>query len=113
MRTIIAGSRHYDDYRQLRRLMRSIGFPITEVVSGCAPGADTLGEMWAAENGIPWREFPADWKRYRRAAGPIRNRQMADYADALVAFLAPGSRGTADMIKQAESRNLPMVVFNI
>lgn len=84
---------------------------ITEVVSGCAPGADTLGEEWAKENGKSVKRFPADWKRYKNAAGPIRNKQMADYADALVAFLHPDSRGTKDMIKQATKAGLRVHVI--
>ncbi|HWB02748.1 MAG TPA: DUF2493 domain-containing protein [Verrucomicrobiales bacterium] len=85
MKVIIAGPRDFHDYDTVARAVTDSGFEITEVVSGKAPGVDTLGERWAAEHGKAVKEFPADWQKYGRAAGPIRNAQMADYADALVA----------------------------
>jgi hypothetical protein len=62
---------------------------------------DTLAELWAVENGIPNTRYPADWKRYGRKAGPIRNRLMAENAEALIAIWDGKSRGAMDMIKQA------------
>lgn len=112
MKTIIAGSRHFQDYALMCRSLEPIKASITEVVSGKARGADTLGERWAKENGIPVKEFPAEWAEYGRAAGPIRNGQMAIYADQLVAFLAPNSKGTANMIRQAEKGGLVVHVVN-
>jgi hypothetical protein len=81
--------------------------PITEVVSGKAKGADAFGEWWASEHGIPVKEFPANWALYGRSAGPIRNRQMAEYADALIAF--PGGRGTSHMIQTAKELGLTII----
>jgi len=110
MKTIVAGSRHMTDYAFLNERMQAVPWEITEVVCGCAPGADTLGSEWAQIKGIPVSYFPADWKKLGRAAGPIRNKQMAENADALVAFLYPGSRGTANMIKQAHKLKLRVCV---
>jgi hypothetical protein len=102
---IIAGSRSILDCLspdgQRRIVPKSIdesGFPVAEVVSGTARGVDQLGEEWAAEHSIPVERFPADWDTHGRAAGPIRNEEMAEYADALVAIHVNESRGTADMI---------------
>lgn len=108
-KTIIAGSRHLYDYDQLLRLIgqyREGGGTITEVVCGCAPGVDTMGKIWALENEIPVKMFPADWKTHGRAAGPIRNRQMAEYADALLLLWDGKSRGSANMLQEAEKRDL-------
>ncbi|MEQ8354639.1 MAG: SLOG family protein [Kiloniellaceae bacterium] len=106
MKTIVAGGRDYrfDDFdrRLLDRLRIRHG--ISEVVCGMAHGADTSGKEWAEAMGIPVAEFPADWNKHGRAAGPIRNRRMAEYGDALVAF--PGGRGTSNMIKQARELGL-------
>lgn len=106
MKVIIAGGRTYvlteDDIAGLDWLR--IDLPIQEVVCGCASGADSEGRIWADSRDIPIREFPPDWNKHGRAAGPIRNGQMAAYADALVAF--PGGRGTADMVKQAGDHGL-------
>ena len=110
MKTIIAGSRDMtptlEDVRTLNKFLTSI----SEVVSGTARGADKFGEDWAKAHGIPLKKFPADWNKYGRPAGPIRNKQMAKYADQLIAFLYPDSRGTANMIKQARKLGLKVYI---
>lgn len=109
MRTIIAGGRHY----QLTGLDKNTlsALPISEVVCGGATGADEGGKQWAEENGIPVKMFPADWKKHGKAAGPIRNREMAEYAESLVAFWDGKSRGTGSMISIAEDLGLHVVVI--
>lgn len=98
MRLIIAGGR---DYRlsaaDFARLDTILG--VTEVVSGACRGVDQDGEAWAAGWGLPVKRFPADWKTHGKAAGPLRNRQMAQYADAVALF--PGGIGTASMHAEA------------
>lgn len=106
MRVIIAGSRTVTNYEALLSAIRDSGFVISEVVSGGAAGADALGERWALENSVPLRKFPADWATHGRAAGPIRNTEMAQYADALIAIWDGASRGTANMISTANRRGL-------
>lgn len=109
MKVIIAGGRNYqftaDDQRKLDQLHSE--WKITEVVSGGARGADRCGEFWANRHGIPIKVFRANWNQYGNAAGPIRNGEMAEYADAVVLF--PGGRGTADMLNQAEGAGLTIV----
>lgn len=85
------------------------GFQITEVVSGRATGVDRLGEYWAAIAGKPVKHFPADWS-LGRAAGHIRNGQMASYADALIAVWDGQSPGTRNMIETARKRGLKVYV---
>ena len=82
--------------------------PVMELVSGGAAGVDRAAEAWAASLGIPVRRFQADWRRYRRGAGPIRNREMAAYADAVAVF--PGGSGTRNM--RAEARRAGKRVFD-
>ncbi len=106
MKTIIAGSREGISYEDVVVAMESCPWTPTEIVSGKARGADTFGEEWAKENNIPIKEFPADWNRYKKAAGHIRNAQMGDYADALVAVWDGSSRGTRHMINYAEQKSL-------
>lgn len=112
MRVIIAGSRSFEDYPKLRRVVNSFHkqFTITQVVSGNARGADSLGEWWAAENNITIRVFPANWSQYGRAAGHIRNEEMAKNADALIAFWDGKSPGTKSMIEKALKKGLETVV---
>lgn len=105
MKTIIAGSRTLTDISQVQRAITDSGFEITEVVSGKARGADTLGEMMARRLRLPVKEFPADWSK-GPSAGPIRNRQMADYADALLLIWNGKSKGSADMLREAKKAGL-------
>jgi hypothetical protein len=107
MKVIIAGGRDLTDMSVCEEAMqRAIdsGITPTEIVSGGARGADALGEQWAHSHGITVRVFPADWKTHGRFAGPLRNREMALYADALVAL--PGGKGTMNMIYQAIEHGL-------
>ncbi len=112
MKTIIAGSRSLHDYDAVCKAIENSLFDITEVVSGTANGVDRMGEIWASENGIPVKRFPADWNRHGKAAGPIRNQQMGDYAEALIA-ITTGSPGTRNMIEYAKKKGLKVFVLTV
>ena len=95
MRVIIAGSRFLTDERLVKQAVEMAGFDITQVVSGGGRGIDTVGEEWARARRIPVKRFMADWEELGKAAGPIRNQQMADYADALMlTFVEPKAPAT-------------------
>jgi len=85
---------------------------ITEVVSGCARGADRVGELFAEMRQIPVDKYPADWDTYGKRAGVIRNSQMANVAQGLVALWDEQSPGTRHMIETARNKKLPIVVWN-
>jgi hypothetical protein len=108
MKVIIAGSRYFNDYEILCRYCDHVLQDQTniEVVSGTARGADQLGEKYATERGYNITKFPADWDKYKKAAGYIRNEEMAKYADALIAFWDGNSKGTEHMINLAKKYNL-------
>lgn len=112
-RVIIAGGREFADYQLLKEfadyILSNIEADI-EIVSGGASGADRLGELYAEERGYQIRRFPADWKRYGYGAGPRRNREMAEYADALIAYWDGHSRGTRNMIELAKEYGLKIRV---
>lgn len=110
MKVIIAGGRDITDYNLVLEAIKQSQYFIDEVVSGMAPGVDTLAIQYATENNLPLAEFHADWKKYGKSAGPIRNRQMADYAHALIAIWDGESRGTKNMIEEANKRNLHVYV---
>lgn len=96
---IIAGGRTFTDYDFLRDTLDEIlAVDDFEIISGGAKGVDALGERYAEARGLSVKAFPADWEKYGRAAGPIRNEEMARYADGLIAFWDGESRGTANMI---------------
>jgi hypothetical protein len=79
------------------------------VIQGSARGADRLAKNWAEFINVPVVSFPADWDRYGRNAGPIRNLQMIQEGkpDLVVAFR--GGAGTRNMIKQAMQHNIEVV----
>lgn len=104
MKVIVAGTRTFEDYDFLKKVLSEPEYNITELVSGRSKGADQLGERYAKENNIPLKLFPADWENLGRKAGPIRNEQMAEYGDMLIAFWDGESRGTKNMIQQMQKR---------
>ncbi|NKE72859.1 DUF2493 domain-containing protein [Candidatus Manganitrophus noduliformans] len=111
MRTIIAGSRTINDSLLVEQAVRESGFRITEVLSGGARGVDCLGEEWARRNGVPVRHFPADWERYGKRAGYVRNEEMADRAEALISVWDGRSPGTGQMIEIAKRKGLKVFVL--
>ena len=105
-RVIIAGTRTFNDYNLLKEsceylLRESMKKQQIIIVSGHARGTDTMGERFAKEHGLPCEYYPANWQIHGRAAGPIRNKEMANNADALIAFWDGQSRGTLSMINLA------------
>ena len=110
MKTIIAGSREIEDYDIVKQACDECGWTITSVVSGTARGVDSLGEFYAHQMGIPVHRFPADWKKFGKAAGHIRNAEMSKNAEALVAIWDGKSAGTRNMIRTAETKGLRVYV---
>jgi hypothetical protein len=128
MKVIIAGGRDFNNYKLLRETLDKLfkGRTDIEIVSGACNtgkltynrtdgtivcGADGLGEKYARERGYPVTPFPADWS-IGKSAGYIRNKEMAMYADALVAFWDGQSRGTGHMIDLAKKHGLKGKVIN-
>lgn len=107
MKLIVAGSRDVCDQEFIEDILDGIhqNRTITSVICGCARGPDTIGRVWAESRGVPIELFPANWEKHGSAAGPIRNAQMAEVADGLVAFWDGKSSGTRDMIKKMEKLN--------
>lgn len=86
---------------------------ITEVGCGEAPGVDTLGKLWAKLVDVPVKSFPADWSKYGKAAGMIRNEEMAKWAEACVVIMRHDSKGSLDMAKRAKKNGLQVFVSMI
>lgn len=113
MKTIIAGSRTINKMPVLITAIEKSQFEITEVVSGCADGVDKMGELWAVCHKIPIKKYPANWRVYARSAGIVRNIEMGNYADALIAVWDGSSRGTMHMITYANSKGLKVYIHRI
>ena len=130
-RVIVAGSRSFGDTPDDRELVRKhlehlvcppyVDKDKIEIISGCARGADTAGAEIAKELGYAVKEFPADWDTYGKAAGMIRNKQMADYASEddhqwkaiLIAFWDGESRGTENMIDIANKAGIEVKIIKV
>lgn len=113
MKVIIAGSREVTSYAAVRAAVTLSGFAVSEVVSGTARGVDKLGEQWAVDHAVPVHPMPADWPRHGSAAGRLRNNDMAEYADALVAVWDGRSPGTKHMIEAMQKRGKPTFVYRV
>lgn len=120
VRVIIAGSRNFNDQdlfdNSIHDILIKYETDELEIVSGGCSGADIMGEEYAEEWDIKCAVFPADWNKYGKAAGPIRNEQMARYAaeadyGMLIAFPVGESRGTRNMIKLAKQYGLEVNVI--
>lgn len=123
-RILVCGGRNFSDrnklYATLDRICEDRDWimeptpdgnylPNVVIISGAAKGADTLAIDWAAVNWQNWEEYPADWDRYGRSAGHLRNQQMLDEGkpDLVVAFR--GGRGTANMIERAKKAGVEVI----
>ncbi len=113
---ICAGCRKFNDYHLLA--IKLDQFCIAhkdanvEIVSGTCRGADKLGEQYAKEQNLKCKQFPAEWKKFGRGAGPIRNREMAKYASHLIAFWDGNKNrsGTWSMIQIATKLGLTVEI---
>ena len=133
-RIIVAGSRTIQDYNAV---LRTVGNVISilakeeqssiknmkdriEIISGGAKGVDQLGEEFARKNDIKVKIFEADWDRYGKRAGPIRNSRMADYAKEKIGILiliwdgkSKGSRSMRDIAKMANLRIFETIIEDV
>lgn len=116
IKVIIAGTRDFNDYAFLKRNLDYFLQGINpnneeiEIVSGNARGADKLGERYAKEHNLPVKLFPANWDKYGKRAGYLRNQEMANYSDMLIAFWDEKSKGTKHMIDIAKKQGLTVIV---
>lgn len=118
MKLIIAGTRSIDWDEAYGRIVESCRIEkspfftqlitATEIVSGTCRGVDEAGEDYADSYDIPVKRFPADWKSHGKVAGPIRNRQMAEYADALLLIWDGKSNGSKNMKEEMEKLSKPV-----
>ena len=108
MRVLVCGGRDFTNRDLLHRVLNDHHkrYGITAIIEGNARGADRLAGYWARSNKIDNEKYPANWKKYGKAAGPIRNQEMITVGcpDIVIAF--PGGKGTEDMIRKAEQANI-------
>jgi hypothetical protein len=109
MRVLVCGGRHYHDeanvYATLDRLKP------TTVIEGGATGADFLANAWSIDHDVDCETYYAEWKKFGRSAGAIRNQRMLTEGrpDLVVAF--PGGKGTADMVRRATNAGIKVEII--
>lgn len=114
MKVIIAGGRDFNNEEMALAFLNQLikeGYLIEseiEVVCGEARGADTVGKSIAQGNNLPLHSFPAHWHKHGNSAGYIRNSEMANFADVLVAFWDGQSAGTKHMIDIMTAKDKPV-----
>jgi hypothetical protein len=111
MQVAVIGSRGFNDYELVVRTLSNLN--ITLLISGGAKGADSLGERYANENDIQTLIFKPDWEKHGKAAGMIRNTNIVDNSELIVAFWDQISKGTKDSIDKAKKLGKKIVVINI
>lgn len=113
MKTIIAGSRSMRRYAEVEAAVRDCPWLITHVICGTARGPDLLGARLAKNFGLPVSYFPADWNNLGRRAGYVRNREMAQNVEALLAVWDGQSKGTKHMIDTATRMGLKVHIHRV
>lgn len=110
MKIIISGGRKYFDRAMVFRVLDYVHAErgITLLIEGGAKGADRLGREWAISRGIDFHTEAADWDKFKRAAGAIRNREMLKIEGVAAVIAFPGNDGTTDMVKATRKAKIPV-----
>lgn len=113
-RLLVCGSRDWDDYTAMRRVLFGFLVKSGTLVHGAAPGADSMaGVICESHFGVVKVDpYPADWDQHGNAAGPIRNQQMLEEGepDIVLAFVnkpLAESKGTRDMVQRSVKWGVP------
>lgn len=109
MNVAVIGSRSFKDYEKVKQTLSRL--KITLIISGGAVGADTLGERYADENNIPKKIFLPDWEKYGKKAGFLRNTDIINEAELIIAFWDNTSKGTKDSIEKAEKQGKKVIII--
>lgn len=99
MKIIVAGNRTYKNHEHICAVLDAVVQKRDVVLQGGASGVDRVAQTWARTHGVACRQFEAAWEQLGSAAGRVRNAQMAQEADALIAFWDGESPGTGSMIR--------------
>lgn len=116
MKILICGGRDFDDYKRVKAAVIMLAGSRLEVepdtiISGGASGADACAKR-LAEGGYYYQEFPANWDKHGKAAGPIRNKEMIDQnPDVVLAFWNGVSKGTANTIQLAKDKKITTFIY--
>jgi len=121
MRLLVCGDRNWTNRELIREKILDLKKSLDEyseslvIIEGEANGADLMARSVAEELGLQFVPFPADWNRFHKAAGPIRNSQMLIEGQPHQVFAFHNdlahSRGTKDMVTKAQKVGLPVEIY--
>lgn len=111
MNYAIVGSRGFNNYAMLKVVCNKLVCSTDTIISGGAKGADSLGKQYATEYKLNYIEFPADWDKYGKRAGYIRNQEIIDNSDFVIAFWDAVSPGTKHSIELAKINKIPTLII--
>jgi hypothetical protein len=116
MKLAVVGSRDIVDeeliFNSINSVIKDVGGDVT-IISGGARGVDSIAVKWAKDNNVPFIEFRADWNKFGKAAGMIRNKDIIRECDTVLAIWDGKSKGTENSIKLGYSLNKNVVVINV
>lgn len=115
MRLGIVGYRNYNDYEnfciEVNKYLN--GVKPEMIISGGATGVDTMAQRYAQEYNIKMEIYLAEWNKYGKKAGPLRNSQIIKYSTDILAFVSKKSIGTIDTINKAIKENKKIKIINL
>lgn len=113
-RVLICGDRNWKDYDIIEKYIRTLPSG-SVIINGRCRGVDNMARFLAHQLGYETMDFPADWDKYGRSAGPIRNGEMLKQGkpELVVAFHddIENSKGTKDMVRQSRNRGIETIVI--
>ena len=114
MRVLFCGDREWDDVQMIGEVLQKYNPKEDVIINGYARGADIIASILGKWMGFVVEDYPADWEKYKKAAGPIRNKEMLDTGlDKVNAFHDDLSRskGTRDMVKIAGEAGIEIDIY--
>ncbi len=108
MRVAIVGSREFTNYQEFLAFLQHLDVNIFHIVSGGAFGADTLAYKYAKSRAIPITVYFPDWNKHGKSAGMMRNHQIVNDCELVIAFPGPNSVGTRGTISLAQKKGIPV-----
>ena len=112
MKLAVIGSKEFTDYPQLKSVLDSIS-GISVIVSGGAPGTDTLVRKYAHQHNIKFLEFPPNYKKFGNEAKHIRDRLIVEHCDKVIAFWDGECEGTKYTMNYAKQKSKPVKVIKV
>lgn len=109
MKVAIVGSREL----MLEDFSKYLPAEVTEIVSGGARGIDRCAARYAKKVGLKLKEFLPDYDQYGKRAPLLRNLEIIEYADLVLAFWDGESRGTRFVIENCKKTNTPIKIFRV